>query len=106
MDSEPIIIVECKAVGASLDNAKVTQLYRYFTATTARFGILTVGLIYRFFSDLEEPKRMDAKPFLEFDLSEITPADATNLKRFTRDSFNLEDSIQAAENLKYLSGIK
>ena len=64
------------------------------------------GLIYRFFSDLEEPNRMDAKPFLEFDLSEITPADATNLKRFTRDSFNLADSIQAAENLKYTSAIK
>ena len=105
-DNEPIIIVECKAVGTSLDNAKVTQLYRYFTTTAARFGILTDGLIYRFFADLEEPNRMDAKPFLEFDLSEITPADATNLKRFTRDSFNLADSIQAAENLKYTSAIK
>ena len=105
-DGDPIIIVECKAVGTSLDSAKVTQLYRYFTTTAARFGILTDGLIYRFFSDLEEPNRMDAKPFLEFDLSEITPADATNLKRFTRDSFNLADSIQAAENLKYTSAIK
>jgi len=106
MEGEPIIIVECKAVGTPLDTAKVTQLYRYFTTTAARFGILTDGLIYRFFSDLEEPNRMDAKPFLEFDLSEITPADATNLKRFARDSFNLADSIQAAENLKYTSAIK
>ena len=106
MDGKPIIIIECKAVGSSLDTTKVTQLYRYFTTTAARFGILTDGLLYRFFSDLEEPNRMDAKPFLEFDLSEITADDATNLKRFTRESFNLEDSIQAAENLKYTGAIK
>ncbi len=49
---------------------------------------------------------MDVKPFLEFDLSEITEQDATNLKRFTRDSFNLHDSITAAENLKYTGAIK
>ena len=105
-DGEPIIIVECKVVGTALDTAKVTHLYRDFTTTAARFGILTDGLIYRFFSDLEEPNRMDTKPFLEFDLSEITPEDAANLKRFTRDSFNLADSIQAAENLKYTGAIK
>ena len=107
MDGEPIIIIECKAVGTSLDTAaKVSQLFRYFTTTAARFGILTDGLMYRFFSDLEKPNQMDAKPFLEFDLSEITQQDATNLKRFARDSFNLADSIAAAENLKYTGAIK
>ena len=105
-DGEPIIIIECKGVGSKLDLTKVTQLFRYFTSTSARFGILTDGMIYRFFSDLEERNKMDQVPFLEFDLSEITKEDAQNLKRFTRDSFDLEDSIVAAENLKYTEAIK
>lgn len=105
-DGEPIIIIECKGVGSKLDLTKVTQLFRYFTSTSARFGILTDGMIYRFFSDLEERNKMDQVPFLEFDLSEITTEDAQNLKRFTRDSFDLEDSIVAAENLKYTEAIK
>jgi len=45
-------------------------------------------------------------PFLEFDLSEITSEDAKNLKQFTKDSFDLADSIKAAENLKYTTAIK
>ena len=105
-DGKPILIVECKTVGTKLDLAKVTQLFRYFTSTSSRFGILTDGMIYRFFSDLEEPNKMDQKPFLEFDLSEITKEDAKNLKRFTKDSFDPEDSIRAAENLKYTAAIK
>ena len=32
--------------------------------------------------------------------------DVVNLKRFTRESFNLADSIRAAENLKYTGAIK
>ena len=105
-DGKPIIIIECKGVGSKLDLTKVSQLFRYFTSTSARFGILTDGMIYRFFSDLEEPNKMDEAPFLEFDLSEITKEDAQNLKRFTKDSFDLEDSIAAAENLKYTEAIK
>ena len=105
-DGKPIIIVECKTVGTKLDLTKVTQLFRYFASTSSRFGILTDGMIYRFFSDLEEPNKMDQKPFLEFDLSEITKEDAQNLKRFTKDSFDPEDSIRAAENLKYTAAIK
>lgn len=105
-DCKPVIIIECKAVGTPLDTAKITQLFRYFASTPARFGILTDGMNYRFFSDLEEPNRMDETPFLEFDLSEITKEDAENLKRFTKDSFNPEDSIKAAENLKYTAAIK
>jgi len=104
--SKPIIILECKAVGTPLDLTKVTQLFRYFASTPARFGVLTDGMIYRFFSDLEEPNKMDEKPFLEFDLSEITEDDAKNLKRFTRDSFDAEDSLRAAESLKYTAAIK
>ena len=105
-DGNPIIIIECKAVGVALDPGKVTQLFRYFTSTTARFGILTDGMTYQFYSDLEEPNKMDTKPFMEFDLAEFTEEGVRHLKRFARDSFDMEDSLRAAENLKYTAAIK
>ena len=105
-DGNPIIIIECKAVGVKLDPGKIAQLFRYFTSTTARFGILTDGMIYQFYSDLEELNKMDTKPFMEFDLAEITEGSVRDLKRFARDSFDMEDSLQAAENLKYTDAIK
>ena len=105
-DGEPAVIIECKAVGVPLDAGKVTQLFRYFASTPARFGVLTDGMLYRFYSDFEKPNQMDEQPFLEFDLSEITDEDVRNLKRFTKDSFRLEDSLRAAEDLKYTNAIK
>ncbi len=105
--SEPILLIECKVSNADLTNENATQLYRYFTATPARFGILTNGLIYRFFSDLEEPNKMDPNPFMEFDLrEEITPNTAEILKRFGKEGFDLESSLSIATDVKYDTSIK
>ena len=70
-DGNPIILFECKKVGSNLASEQTSQLYRYFSVTTARFGVLTDGIIYRFFTDLEDSNKMDSKPFLEFDLSDF-----------------------------------
>ena len=68
-DGDPVILIECKKVSDTLasDN-RVSQLYRYFGATPVRIGVLTNGITYRFFSDLESPNVMDTSPFLEIDL--------------------------------------
>ena len=105
-DGAPIIILECKPVRSDLNSENASQLYRYFTTTESRFGVLTNGMVYKFYSDLEEPNKMDPRPFLKFDLSNFTPNTVENLKRFTKDSFDLEDSIRAATNLKYTTAIK
>ncbi len=68
-DGKPIILFECKAVSANLDEVHASQLYRYFSVTEAKIGVLTNGIIYRFFSDLEATNKMDSKPFLEVNLS-------------------------------------
>ena len=105
--SEPILLIECKSSNADLTNENATQLYRYFTATPARFGILTNGLVYRFFSDLEEPNKMDPNPFMEFDLrEEITPNIAETLKKFGKEGFDLESSLSVATDVKYDTSIK
>jgi predicted type IV restriction endonuclease len=59
-DGKPIILFECKWHGADLNREHASQLYRYFSVTEARFSVLTNGIAYRFFTDLEAPNKMDA----------------------------------------------
>ena len=52
-DGNPVVLVECKKLGTKLSSQSVSQLLRYFGVTEARVGILTDGIFYRFFSDLD-----------------------------------------------------
>ena len=105
-DGKPAILIECKIYGNNLDQAEISQLTRYFTVTDARFGILTDGVIYRFFADLDQPNVMDKKPFFEFNMLDFTEAEVEELKRFTKASFNLDEIVDAARELKYTTEIK
>ena len=105
-DKQAIILLEAKKVGVNLDNSPASQLYRYFAVSKARVGILTDGIHYRFFSDLDEPNKMDARPFLEFDMSNFDDSAVFQLKQFTKEGFNVENMISAAVELKYTRAIK
>ncbi len=102
----PIMIFECKACTVALDETHVSQLFRYFTVTPARIGILTNGIVYRFFSDLEEPNKMDSLPFLEVDLNSLDDASLAELGKFAKDQFDLEAIKANASDLKYTREIK
>lgn len=58
-EGKPILLFECKKCGGDLHINHASQLFRYFHVTAARFGVLTNGLTYRFFTDLEQPNKMD-----------------------------------------------
>jgi hypothetical protein len=105
-DGQPIILFECKWSGCNLDDAHASQLYRYFTVTPARFGVLTNGVQYRFFSDLEEPNKMDSRPFSLLDLQHLDERTVEELKKFTKSAFDLESIISTASELKYTDGMK
>ena len=105
-DDVPIMLFECKRYGANLDNETASQLCRYFSVTQARFGVLTDGVIYRFYSDLVEENKMDAKPFFEINMLEFDGAEVEELRRFTKTSFNLEQILSTAKDLKYTREIK
>ena len=105
-DGAAIILFECKAADVNLDKEHASQLYRYFSVTDARFGFLTNGIIYRVFSDLESPNRMDSRPFLEFSILDITDDTVEQLKKFAKESFDLENILSTASDLKYTKGIK
>ena len=100
-DGKPIILIECKSYGTDLDKSHASQLYRYFSVTQARFGVLTNGSVYRFFSDLDQPNMMDSKAFFEFDMSEVSDQSAEELKKFANSSFDLDDILATASDLKY-----
>jgi len=105
-DGEPILLVECKSCNQSLDGCHASQLYRYFSVTSARIGILTNGVVYRFFSDLDEPNRMDSKPFFEVDLLDLADAQVVELKKFSKSEFSLDQVLDSASDLKYKGEIK
>ena len=105
-DGKPIILFECKCYGCNLDKGEASQLYRYFSVTEARFGVLTDGVVYRFFSDLEQPNKMDERPFLEFNLLDIQEPLVEELKKFSKTSFDLENILTTASELKYTREIK
>ena len=100
-DGKPIILFECKKTGGDLSINHAAQLFRYFHVTAARFGILTNGLIYRFFTDLEQPNKMDEKPFFEFNILDFKERDVEELKKFTKAAFDLDTILTTANELKY-----
>lgn len=105
-DGKPIIIVECKGFGTDLTTNHASQLFRYFSVTPVRFGILTNGVVYRFYSDLVETNKMDSAPFFVFDLSNFNDAGVEILKRFTKSAFDEANNVSVASNLKYRSALK
>ena len=105
-DGKPIILFECKHHAAELGKVHASQLYRYFTVTEARFGVLTNGLVYWFYTDLEAPNKMDAKPFFEFNLLDIKESAVEELKKFSKSSFDLDFILTTASELKYTREIK
>lgn len=100
-DGKPIILFECKKSGGDLNISHAGQLFRYFHVTAARFGVLTNGLIYRFFTDLEQPNKMDEKPFFEFNILDFKDRDVDELKKFAKSLFDVETILTTASDLKF-----
>ncbi len=104
-DSEPKILVECKHWRQKLD-LHDGQLLRYFHVTKAKFSILTNGIQYRFYTDLFEPNKMDRKPFLDFDITDIREAQIEHLKKFHKLHFDETNITNAASEMIYTNEIK
>ncbi|PKQ41810.1 restriction endonuclease [Pseudomonas sp. YY-1] len=105
-DGEVQILVECKKIGEPLNINHASQLFRYFHVTNARISILTNGQVYKFFTDLDAPNKMDEKPFLELDLLDIDEHAVPELIKLTKSAFDVESIINSAGELKYVSQIK
>lgn len=102
-DSKVNILIECKPSTAELNVNHASQLFRYFSVTDARLAILTNGVNYQFFSDVEKPNKMDERPFFTFSMEAIKPSDIRTLEKFAKADFDIEKIILEAGNLKLQS---
>ncbi len=67
---------------------------------------LTNGVIWQFFTDLDAPNKMDAKPFPRLDLLDIDDTLIPEVQKLSKDNFDLDSIISAAEELKYVGALK
>lgn len=104
-EGKPAILIECKHWSKNLD-LHDGQLLRYFHVSKAKFGMLTNGIEYRFYSDLVEPNKMDEKPFLEFIISDIKDNQLEELKKFHKTVFDVASIVSTASELKYTKELK
>lgn len=104
-EGEPIILIECKHWQQDL-NLHDNQLLRYFNVSKAKFGVLTNGILYRFYTDLEKPNVMDEKPFLEVDMENLKEPQVEELKKFHKSYFDIENILSSASELKYMGELK
>ncbi|MCK0167803.1 type I restriction enzyme HsdR N-terminal domain-containing protein [Jannaschia sp. S6380] len=105
-DKKVAILIECKGLSTPLNDKHLSQLFRYFSVTEARFAILTNGREYRFYSDLEAANRMDKKPFFTFDVCDHSGYSLAELASFSKSSFNVDVILEQAERLKYVNLVK
>ena len=104
-NGEPIIIVECKSWKEKL-TVHNSQLFRYFHVTKTRFALLTNGITYQFFTDLDEKNKMDEKPFLEFDITNLKENTVNEIAKFHKSNFDVNNIVNNASSLKYTKEIK
>lgn len=105
MNGKPIVLVECKKWKEKLDKHG-TQLVRYFTFSVAKFGILTNGIKYWFFTDLDKTNIMDMYPFFVFDITDHTEAEAEFVKLFSKSLYDQKKILEMTTELVYSREIK
>ena len=94
--NEPVILIEAKAASRKLDKHS-SQLFRYFVTNIHR----PHGIIYKFYTDLEETNKMDREPFLEINLLSLKDSQISQLAKFKKESLNVVDILDSASLLKY-----
>ncbi len=104
-DGNPMILIEAKGVWENLDKHG-SQLFRYYATTTAKIGVLTNGILYRFFMDLERENTMDASPFLELDMLHLDENALTELERLQSENLDLDSIASAARSIRFCIGIQ
>jgi hypothetical protein len=104
-DGKAVILIECKSCGSNLNEVTFSQLKKYFAFTEAKFGILTDGIIYRFYTDLNDINKMDDEPFLELDMLHIKDPIVAEIKNFSK-PMNNDSAHSRAEDLRYMRKIR
>jgi hypothetical protein len=106
-NKEPSILIEVKNARTVLQPKIMSQLLRYFGVTKSIFAILTNGIQYQFFSDLNEKNIMDINPFLTVDLvPSIRDSEIAEIRKFHKNHFDVDKILSSAIELKYTGELK
>ncbi|MCY3797646.1 MAG: type I restriction enzyme HsdR N-terminal domain-containing protein [Chloroflexi bacterium] len=98
-EGKPIILIEAKAATVRFTENIWKKLHDYFNAEEVRFGILTNGIVYRFYSDLQKSNIMDKEPFLVIDMLNLNESLVNELRGFTKSSFDPELILSNVQKL-------
>ncbi|AKJ07595.1 hypothetical protein ATI61_10738 [Archangium gephyra] len=105
LKGQPALFIECKAADAAPEDHD-GQLSRYFNATpSVRIGVVTNGIRYRFFTDLQAQNMMDSAPFMEFNILSFTEREVELLRPFTKEAFNSESIQGHAEEIIFVGKV-
>ena len=78
------IAVEAKKAGISLSQKETNQLRSYFTFSEAVAAILTNGIDYWLFTDLNKTNVMDSESYHKIDVTELNDRDIDHLEALTK----------------------
>lgn len=110
IEGKPAILVECKKSSVQLTDDHRIQLARYFGAKASntlgfnlkdidiKLGILTNGIEYRFYTDLENPNVMDKESYKIIKINELSKYDIGFLIDITKSKFAPKEAKERAEN--------
>lgn len=102
-NGNPIIFLEAKSINDKLNNHDA-QLSRYFNSTpNVKLAILSNGLRYKFFTDLNADNIMDETPFFEFNICDVNDDVINILHKFSSAHIDTDVMSSLAEELAYLS---
>ena len=101
-EGNPLIIIEAKPHMDNLEK-RASQLFRYFGTTKAKFAILTNGVIYKFYSDLDQPNVMDSRPFYTLNMEDLSEQAIQYLEKFVRTNLDVDSILSTASDLKYIN---
>ena len=96
---ELIFILEAKSAKVALNEYHWEQLHNYFNSKEVRFGILTNGIEYRFFTDLRKSNIMDNAPFMTVDMLNLDERLVGDLADFSKTKFNAQRILDGARRL-------
>lgn len=107
-DDVPIILIECKALNTPLEVGQADQLRKYFGNGNfkAPVAILTDGNVYKFYTDLMKENVMDKTPYMTFTLTKMNKRLITEIQKLSKENFNPDEAVSAAEKLKYTAMFK
>lgn len=98
---DPVILIEAKHHDNALQGKVFSQLREYFTnVSTARIGILTNGVNWKFYAGYNSYDKLHEEPFYEFNTFEAQDSDFEDLARFHISAYKTETILEHA-NEKY-----